>query len=236
MSAGRCRSSRRRRAAVARPRLKSLTQPLPSVLPRTATIAAGRSRRSAMAAASGATSSGADAPRRWMKACRMALSGPSREARDERQAVADRAEDAALHRHHLDRRLVVAPVGGAAAVLEQQALEAAVVGLAHRGVDADVSRDAGQHDIADAAGAQDQLEVGGAERSLARLVDHGLLGERRQPGDDLPAGLAADQDAAAGPGIADAGPDPARAPALVLRQVGEVGPVPLAGVEDVVAL
>ena len=90
--------------------------------------------------------------------------------------VGDRAEHAALHLDHLDRGVVVAAVGRAAAILEQQAFEAAVVGLAHGGVDADVGGDAGQHDVADAAGAQDQLEVGGAERALARLVDDRLAG------------------------------------------------------------
>ena len=39
-----------------------------------------------------------------------------------------------------------------------------------------------------------------------------------------------------GPGIADAGADLPRAPALVGGQVGEVGPVALAGVDDVEAL
>ena len=101
--------------------------------------------------------------------------------------------------------LVVAVVGGAAAVGQQQALEAAVVGLAHGGVHADVGGDAGEHEVADAARAQDQVEVGGVERALARLVDDGSPGARRELGDDLPARLAPDQDAAARPRIADAG-------------------------------
>ena len=146
-----------------------------------------------------------------------------------------RAEHAALHLDHLDRGDVVAGVGGAAAVLQQQALEAAVVGLAHGRVHADVGGDAGEDDVVDAARAQDQLEVGGAERALARLVDDRLARQRRELGDDLPARLAAHQDAAAGPGIADAGADLPRAPALVGGQVGQVGPVALARVDDVVA-
>ena len=89
--------------------------------------------------------------------------------------------------------------------------------------------------LSDAARAQHQLEVGGAERALARLVDDRLARQRRELGDDLPARLAAHQDAAARPGIADAGADAARAPALVGRQVGEVGAMALAGVDDVVA-
>jgi hypothetical protein len=147
-------------------------------------------------------------------------------ASDQRRRGRDRAEHAALHLDHLQRVLVVALVGGGAAILEQHAFEAAVVGLAHRGVDADVGGDAGQHDVLDAAQPQHQLEVGGAERALAGLVDDRLARQRRQIGDDLPAGLAAHQDAAARAGIADAGADLARAPALVGGQVGEVGAWP----------
>src|SRR5205085_11577509 len=63
---------------------------------------------------------------------------------------------------------------------------------------------------------------------------HRFARERRELRDDLPTLLAAHQDAAARPRIADAGTDLARAPALVGRQVGEIGPVSLAGVDDVV--
>ncbi len=148
----------------------------------------------------------------------------------------DRAEHAALHLHHLDRRQMIAVVGRAAAILEQQAFEAAIVALAHRRVHADVGGDAGQHDVLDAARAQDQFEVGRAERALAGLVDDDLAGDRREFVDDLPAGLAAHQDLAAGAGIADAGADAARAPAFVCGQVGQVRPMPLARVDDVIAL
>ena len=48
------------------------------------------------------------------------------------------------------------------------------------------------------------VEVGGVERALARLVDHGLAGERIELGNDVVAGLAADQDAPHRAGIADA--------------------------------
>ena len=88
----------------------------------------------------------------------------------------------------------------------------------------------------DAAQPQHQLEIGGAERALAGLVDDRLAGQRRELGDDVPARLAAHQDAAARARIADAGADPARAPALVGRQIGEIGAMALAGVEDVEAL
>ena len=110
-------------------------------------------------------------------------------------------------------------VGGTGAVLEEQALEAAVVGLPHGGVDADVGRDPGQDDVPDPARIQDQLEVRGAERSLARLVDDRLAWFRIEVGDDVPALFAAHQDAAARPRIADPGADLLRPPALVGRQV-----------------
>src|SRR5262249_43787151 len=153
--------------------------------------------------------------------------------RDESVARGDGAEDAALHLHHLDRGEMIAVVGGAAAVFQQYAFEAAVVRLAHGGVHAHIGGDAGEHDVADAARAENQFEIGGAEAALAGLVDHGLAGCRRQFRDEFPAGLAAHQNTAARAGIADAGADLARAPALVLRQVGEVGPVPLARMYNV---
>src|SRR5262245_37871275 len=103
---------------------------------------------------------------------------------------------------------MVAVVGGAAAILEEEAFEAAVIGLAHGGVDPDIGGDAAEDQVADAAGAEHQLEIGGTERALARLVDDRLAGQRRKVGNDLPAGLAADEDAPAGTGVADAGADP----------------------------
>ena len=123
---------------------------------------------------------------------------------------------------------MVALVGGAGAVLEDQALEAAIVGLAHRGVHADIGGDAGEHEIVDAARAQHQLEIRGTERTLARLVDHRFARCRRQLGDDLPPRLAAHQDAAARAGIADAGAELLGPPALVRGQVGQIRPMAFA--------
>src|SRR5258708_6041481 len=159
---------------------------------------------------------------------------------DERARARHGAEHAVLHLDHLERGGVVAGVGRAAAVLEEQALVAAIVALAHRRVDADVGRDAREHEVGDALLAQDEVEVRRAERALARLVDDDLAGGGRELGDDLPAGLAAHEDAALGTEIADAHvlvvPGLARAPALVGRQVRQVGAVPLARVDDAKAL
>ena len=72
--------------------------------------------------------------------------------------------------------LELGEVGGDA-VLEHQAVVAAVVGLAHRGVDADLGGDAADDELCDAAAAQDGVEVGGVERALAGLVDDRLAGD-----------------------------------------------------------
>ena len=73
---------------------------------------------------------------------------------------------------------------------EDQALVAAVVGLAHRRVHADVGRDAGEDDVGDPARSQQEVEVGGVERALAGLVDDQLALDRGDLGHDLPARLA----------------------------------------------
>lgn len=80
---------------------------------------------------------------------------------------------------------MVAEVGGPAAILEQEALVAAVVGLTHRGMDADIGRDPGQHDVLDPPLPQEQIDVGREEGSLAGLVDDGLAGGGCQLRDDL---------------------------------------------------
>ena len=149
--------------------------------------------------------------------------------------IRDCTENAALHLDHLERMVVISLVGRPAAILEQQAFETAVVRLAHRGVHADIGGDAGEDHILDCAQSQHQFEIGGAERALARFVDDRLVFFRSEVGDDVPARLAAHQDEAAWPRIADAGADPTRTPALVRRQVGEIGTMALAGVEDVEA-
>src|ERR1019366_776470 len=123
---------------------------------------------------------------------------------EEGAAGRDGTEDAALHRHHLQRRFMVAAIGRGGRVADDHALEAAVVGFTHRRVDADIGRHAGENEVADAARAQDQLEVGRAERSFARLVEDDFTRHRRKLVDDLPARFAAHQELAARPGVADA--------------------------------
>ena len=76
-----------------------------------------------------------------------------------------------------------------------------------------------------------QLEVGRVERALAGLVDHRLAVERIELGDDVVAGLAADQDAAHRPGVADAHRGRA-ALDLGRRRIGEIRAVAFARVDD----
>src|SRR5258707_4147066 len=155
---------------------------------------------------------------------------------DERVTRAHRSEDATLHLDHLQGSEVIAVVGRAAAILQQHAFESPVVRLAHGGVDADIRGDAGEHEVANAPRAEDQLEIGGTEAALTGLVDDRFAIERSDLGNDLPPRLAAHQDAAARSRIADAGTDLLRAPAFVLGQIGKVRPVSLARMDDVVML
>src|SRR6185369_9178530 len=96
-------------------------------------------------------------------------------------------EHAALHQHHVERSVVIALIGRAAAVREDGAFEAAIVRFAHRRVDADIGRDARQHQIHDAARTQYHFEVRRAERAFAGLVDDDLAFDGLQFVDDLPA-------------------------------------------------
>ena len=65
---------------------------------------------------------------------------------------------------------------GPHAILENEAVVAAIVGLAHRGVDAHLGRHAGDDELLDASVLQDGVEIGGVERALAGLVDDRLAG------------------------------------------------------------
>ena len=85
---------------------------------------------------------------------------------------------------------------GPDAVRQHQALEAAVVGLAHRGVHAHLGGDAADEQAVDPVVAQDQLEVRRVEGALAGLVEDHLAGRGRDRVDDVVALLPADEDAA----------------------------------------
>ena len=87
------------------------------------------------------------------------------------------AENAVLHRHHLQGSQMVAPVCRSGAVGQDEALKPAVIGFTQGGVHANIGGDAGEHQIVYAAGAQNQLQVGRTKRSLAWLVDDDLAVE-----------------------------------------------------------
>lgn len=76
----------------------------------------------------------------------------SRQKRTERGKkflrVGNCAEDP-LHLNHLQRRPIISKVGRPCAVFQQKAFVAAIVGFAHRCVDADIGRDAGQNKVGD---------------------------------------------------------------------------------------
>ena len=143
----------------------------------------------------------------------------------------DPAENAALGLDHLQAHLVEFGKVGCAAVRQHHAAIAAVVGFAHGGVDADLGGDAADQQILDAVALQHVAEFGGVERALARLVDHDLAVERIQLGNDVVAGLAANENAPHRPGIADA---QRRRAALDLgrRRIRQIGQMALAGVHD----
>jgi hypothetical protein len=103
-------------------------------------------------------------------------------------------------------------------------------------MDADIRGDAGEHEVANAARAQDQLEIGGAEAALTGLVDDHFPIARSKLRNDLPARLPAHQDATARSGIADAGANLLRAPAFVRGQIGKVRSVSLPRMDDVIML
>ena len=117
------------------------------------------------------------------------------------------AEDTALHGDHLQRGRVVSWIGRARAVGQQEALVPPVVRVPHRRVHADVGGDPGQDDVRNAADPEQQVQVGGVEGALARLVDDRLAVERGDLRDDLPARLAPDQDPPARAFVADARAD-----------------------------
>ena len=120
---------------------------------------------------------------------------------------------------------------GATAVFEHEAVVAAVVGLPHRGVDANLCRHAGDDELLDVLVLEDRVQVGGVERALARLVDDRLTGLGIELGNDVVAGFAAHQNAAHRAGVAD-GRRAAAADFFGRRQVGEVGPMALPRMEN----
>ncbi len=114
------------------------------------------------------------------------------------------ADDAALGAHHVERGRLECREVAFGAVLQQQAVVAAVVGLAHAGLHADLGGHAAEHQVGDAALLQQFVQAGGVERALAGLVDDDLAVDGGKRFDDLVAGFADHEDAAHGAFVADA--------------------------------
>src|SRR5665213_2698960 len=98
------------------------------------------------------------ARRRWM--CPGSLSC---DRLDEFDGVGNSAEDPVLHLDHVHRRIVIPTVGGGTTVFQQDAFVSAIVGLAHRRVNANVRGDSSQNNVRDSLLAKNQVEVSGAE-------------------------------------------------------------------------
>ena len=98
----------------------------------------------------------------------------TRQRREHAARIGDPAEDPALRLDHREAHGVELGKVGRAAVARHDAAVAAIVGLAHGRVHADLGRDAAHDQRVDAAVAQELVQVGREERALARLVDDGL--------------------------------------------------------------
>ena len=80
----------------------------------------------------------------------------SADCRDDIGRVPHPAEDAALRLDHPEAHVLEFGEVGTHAILGHEAVVAAVVGLAHRGVDAHFGGDAGDDELGDAAVLQDR--------------------------------------------------------------------------------
>src|SRR2546421_10890 len=80
------------------------------------------------------------------------------------------ADDAALRTHHGERARLELGKVALGRILDQQAVEAAVVGLAHRRLDAHLRRDPGEQQMRSTELGELGRERRGMEGALARLV------------------------------------------------------------------
>ncbi len=142
-----------------------------------------------------------------------------------------RTENAALRLDHGKTGIVKFRKIGGAAVGQHDAAKAAVVGFAHRGIDADFRGHAGDEQRIDPPVAQHEFKIGLVKCPFARFVDDRLALERIKLRDDVVTGFAANQDASHRTAGADAGGGIA-ALDLMRRRVRQIGPMPLAGVND----
>ena len=99
---------------------------------------------------------------------------------DEGFRIGDCAKDPPCIFYHLQSGEIVAVIGRAGAVGKYQALEATVVRVAHRCVNAHVGRDAREDDVLNMPLMQKHVEIGGVKGTLARLVDDRLANSQTE--------------------------------------------------------
>lgn len=98
--------------------------------------------------------------------------GPKR--RQQSRDLTHAAEDAALGVDHGQTHGLKGGKIGADTFRRHQTFITAIVGLAHRGIDADFGGHARHGQLLYAAMAKHRLEIGGVKRALAGIVDHGF--------------------------------------------------------------
>src|SRR4029079_4762152 len=151
---------------------------------------------------------------------------------NECRGIGHGSEDTTLHRDHLQRGAIIAVIGRASTIGEHQTLIAAIVGIAHRGVNANVGGDSTKHDVLNSAPAKKKIQICRIEGSFSRLVDNRFAFERRQFRYDFPAWLTTNENLSARPLVADTGTDALAAPSFVCRQVRQIRTMALTRVHD----
>ena len=120
-------------------------------------------------------------------------------------------------------------VEGGAAILQQQTLIAAIIGVPHGRLHRAVGGDTRDDKVADLLFPEDGVEVGREEGAPARFVNYGLALARTKLQDDLRSRLASDEKPAMGSGRAyDDCPSRPQAP-FHIREVGKIGAMAFAG-------
>src|SRR5262245_4033414 len=115
---------------------------------------------------------------------------------DEILGIRHPSEDGALRLDHLEADALELGEIRRHAVAQHDALEAAVVCLAYRGMDAHLERHAANHERLDAAVEKNLLQIGGVEGPFAGLIDHRLPRDGIELVDDVVTLLPPHQDAA----------------------------------------
>src|SRR6266851_6166894 len=111
-----------------------------------------------------------------------------RERRDDVLGGCDPAEYTTLRLDHAQPHLLKLREIRADTIRYDDAVVAAVIGLTHRGIDADLGGDPANDELGDPAVLQHRVEVGGVKGALARLVDDRLARQRIKFGDDVVSG------------------------------------------------